>query len=494
MKLGEFKIIAECPKTRARASIFKLHRGTVNLPTFMPVATKASMKGVLSSQFDHEIILANTYHCRNLNRNLDEFMSYYKPMLTDSGGFQIVSLKDAFVVEDGVIFPNLALDCSDECIARDSDTLINSETEQKCYISLDDNLVGKEIEQCSEIKNKKEKDSEIVESEKNTQNINYVNDTTKSITSSNKKTPKIDKILPHCDEFISQDTIKCEIEQLDKNYIIPPGSIMMSPEDSIKIQNILGADIIMQLDDVLNPLQPRDKIEVGMERSLRWLKRCLDAHKNQNQILFPIIQGGLHDDLRLRSIDGILKHKINGIAIGGLCGGENKEDFCKTVDFSIKNLPKELPKYVMGIGYPESVVLIIALGADMSDCVYPTRTARFGRAFTNYGDLCMLRTIYATDLRPIDIDCGCYTCLNYTRAYLFNIKFTTNFCSLMTVHNLFFMENLTKRARNAIIEGTFENFIISFFNNRYKDKIPQYVLDVFDGFSIDLRQQSKHKN
>ncbi|KAM0688222.1 Queuine tRNA-ribosyltransferase catalytic subunit 1 [Conglomerata obtusa] len=372
-EIGAYKIIARCSKTRAKASEFVLYHGTVKLPTFMPVATRAAMKGIPCDKLEHEIILSNTFHCRHITKDLHDFMSYKKNMLTDSGGFQIVSLKGATVTEEGVLFPD--------------------------YTKSDDT------------------------------------------------------------------------------------KIMLSPEQSIQIQNTLGADIIMQLDDVLNPLESKEKLEAGMERSLRWLDRCFKAHKNERQILFPIVQGGLYEDLRIKSIKGILKHKLQGVAIGGLSGGEDKSEFSKIVSYCTKNLPENIPKYVMGIGYPEDIIVCIALGADMSDCVYPTRTARFGRAMTDKKDINLTKQIFSNDERKIDEFCECFTCKNHTRQYIYHIKGTTNFCQLITVHNLYYMKNLTLRIRQSIIDDCFDKFIITWMKNRF-EIIPEWIVNVFTEFNI----------
>lgn len=374
--VGYFQIIAKCSKTRARVSKYTLYHGVVNLPTFMPVATRAAMKAVLPSQLDEEIILSNTFHCRDINIDLHKFMNYEKCMLTDSGGFQIVSLQGANVTEEGVYFPNFSA----------------------------------------------------------------------------KEKPQI----------------------------------LLTPEKSIEIQNILGADIIMQLDDVLNPLVGKEKIQAGMERSLRWLKRCYDAHKNEKQILFPIIQGGLHLDLRLKSIEGILQNKIQGIAIGGLSGGEDKSEFSKIVGYCVQNIPENLPKYVMGVGYPEDIIVCIALGADMSDCVYPTRTARFGRAMTDKKDLNLMKNKYVDDDNKIDQDCKCYTCRTHTRKYIYSQKGTTNFCSLISLHNIHYMKSLTCRIRESIIDDKFDVFVKNWMNTRYNNDTPKWIKDTFAKFNIPL--------
>lgn len=332
------------------------------------------MKGILSSAVNEEIILSNTYHCRNLE-NLAEFMGYGKAMLTDSGGFQIVSLNGAVVNEEGVTF-------------------------------YDEKGEWKEV--------------------------------------------------------------------------------VLTPEESIRIQERLGADIIMQLDDVVNPLSEREKIESAMERSLRWLERCYKTHKKDNQLLFPIVQGGLHKDLRKISAIKILAHNPRGIAIGGLSGGENKQDFINTVKYTISCLPKSLPRYVMGIGYPEDLIACIAVGADMADCVYPTRTARFGRALHDEGDLNLMKESFKKDHGPLDVDCDCFTCLSYTRAFVHSIKGTTNFGILLSVHNLGYMRRLMKRIRESILNDRFDVFVMQWTKRRYGECVPEWFCEVFKEYGIVL--------
>lgn len=343
----------------------------------MPVATKAAMKGVLSETLDEEIILSNTYHCRDLT-DLSGLMSYNKAMLTDSGGFQIVSLEGAKVDENGVTFYDARRD------SRGSE------------------------------------------------------------------------------------------------------EIVLRPEDSIEIQNRLGADIIMQLDDVVNPLVSREKIESAMERSIRWLHRCLNVHKNKNQLLFPIIQGGLHKDLRKTSVSKILECDIRGIAIGGLSGGEDKSDFISIVKYTITLLPKYLPRYVMGVGYPEDLIACVAVGADMADCVYPTRTARFGRALHDEGDMNMTKECYKTEFVPIDIDCDCFTCVNHTRAFVHSLRGTTNFCMLLSIHNIHYMRRLMRRIRESIMNDGFVQFVREWVHRRYGDKVPEWFRSLFEGYGIKL--------
>ncbi|KAH9411298.1 queuine tRNA-ribosyl transferase [Ordospora pajunii] len=389
--LGDFKIKKKCNVTNARISELELNDVNLELPIFMPVGTYGALKGVRTVDIKESMILANTYHLRNLKKNIKEFMSYGKGMLTDSGGFQIGSLRDVSVSEDGVFF-----------------------------------------------------------AEK-----------------------------------------------------------LFTPEDSMKIQRELGADVIMQLDDVVNPCDERNKVEASMRRSIRWLDRCIETvnsgvgihiqgkkrakregtphieiNEHSKQILFPIIQGGLHEDLRLESINEILKRLPKGVAIGGLSGGEEKTEFARIVDYCIRHLPESIPRYLMGVGYPEDIVVSVALGSDMSDCVYPTRTARFGRGFSDTGDVCFSSKL-VLDMRKIDDGCECFTCTKYSRAFLWSIKGTTNFCMLLTAHNLHYMRNLTRRIREAIYGDCYPEFIRSFMSKKF-EVVPEWIKVALKMVDVDL--------
>ena len=421
---GDFKIIKKCKTTNARVSEFTLKNNTLHLPIFMPVATYGAMRGVKADSMKEEIILSNTYHLRNLGRNIKDFMGWKNSMLTDSGGFQIQSLPNVQVTDEGVLFDNK----------------------------------------------------------------------------------------------------------------------MFTPEDSMDIQMSLGADIMMQLDDVVNPKEERCLHEKAIERSIEWLDRAIihinevrgnkdlaeegksernsdkseqDGDKSEEncdkqcdddkpskkvktipriipsngQVLFPIIQGGLLDDLRQKSIDEILLRKPIGLAIGGLSGGEDKNEFCSTVLYCCNMLPSGMPRYLMGVGYPEDIVVCCALGTDMSDCVYPTRTARFGRGFRDIGDV-MIDGKSICDLSPIDETCECSTCLKFSKSYLHSIKGTPNFCMLMSVHNMHYMRNLTLRIRKSIMEDRFPEFITEYINSRFKENIPEWIYNALLKVNVDIKKKA----
>lgn len=285
-----------------------------------------------------------------------------------------------------------------------------------------------------------------------------------------------------------------EINEDGVNFKSPrDGSqMLLTPEKSIELQNAIGADIIMQLDDVVATLTTGPRVEEAMERTIRWLDRCILAHKRpHDQNLFPIVQGGTDLKLRSRCIEALVSRNLPGYAIGGLSGGEDKDTFWRTVFHCTSLLPKDKPIYCMGVGYAVDLVVCVALGVDMFDCVYPTRTARFGTAITRKGNLALKQTKYRSDYSPIDPDCRCSTCAKYTRAFLHSIitKETTS-CHLLSIHNIHFQLQLMRDARNAIIDGIFPDFVTNFmfkwYNTTEKASIPSWIHDALKEVNIIL--------
>ncbi|XP_034824610.1 queuine tRNA-ribosyltransferase catalytic subunit isoform X1 [Maniola hyperantus] len=385
-----FNVQAKCNISRARAASMKLPHYEVQTPVFMPVGTQGTMKGLLPDQLENlncEIILGNTYHLGNrpgvevLTKvgGLHKFMGWNRALLTDSGGFQMVSLlKLAEITEQGVKF----------------------------------------------------------------------------------KSPYDDS------------------------------EIMLTPEKSIEIQNCIGADIIMQLDDVVQTtFQDYDRIKEATERTSRWLDRCLKAHKRPTeQNIFPIVQGLLNPELRRQSAEEHITKDVNGFAIGGLSGGEAKDDFWPMVSLGTEILDKNKPRYLMGVGLAIDLVVCVALGIDMFDCVFPTRTARFGCALINTGQLNLKQKQFESDLNPIDKDCECTTCKNYTRAYLHCIvSVETVACHLISVHNIAFQMRLMRTMRENIKQGTFPQFVKKFVNDLHPDKnYPSWIINSLMSVGINL--------
>ncbi|XP_067662656.1 queuine tRNA-ribosyltransferase catalytic subunit 1-like [Haliotis asinina] len=383
------QIIAKCSTTKARTCKMTLPHAVVDTPVFMPVGTQGTLKGLVPEQLeelDCKIMLGNTYHLGNrpgpelLGKagGLHKFMNWDRALLTDSGGFQMVSLlKLAEITEEGVKFQS-----------------------------------------------------------------------------------------PH-----------------------DGSEMLLTPEKSIEIQNSIGADIIMQLDDVVHSTTTGPRLEEAMYRTIRWLDRCLEAHQRpHDQNIFPIVQGGLDRELRIKCAKELIKRDVPGFAIGGLSGGEEKTYFWKMVDVSTDYLPENKPRYLMGVGFAEDLVVCSALGCDMFDCVFPTRTARFGTALTPDGQLNLKNNIFAQDFRPIDADCPCSTCKTYTRAYLHTVVTTeTVACQLLTVHNVAYQLTLMKGIRDSIIEDKFPEFIKEFFRRYFpKGDYPAWAVEALAKVKVSL--------
>ena len=274
---------------------------------------------------------------------------------------------------------------------------------------------------------------------------------------------------------------------------------LLTPEHSISLQNSIGSDIIMQLDDVIATTSPdHARIEEAMHRSIRWLDRCITAHANPTtQNLFCIIQGGLDLSLRRQCCEQMVARNTPGIAIGGLSGGEAKSEYCKVVDTCTSLLPVHKPRYVMGVGYPEDLVVSIALGADMFDCVWPTRTARFGNAVTSTGTLNLRHAVFANDFGPVEEGCGCTCCrpveeggLGLTRAYIYHVAAKeTAGAHLLSMHNVHFLLDLVRRVREAIVEDRYPAFLKGWFAKLYagdKEKYPDWAVEALRGVGVDL--------
>lgn len=268
-----------------------------------------------------------------------------------------------------------------------------------------------------------------------------------------------------------------EITEEGVNFESPyDGSMcMLTPERSIHIQRAIGADIMMQLDDVVDAThEQEDRFEEARHRTVRWLDRCLSAHPRPDlQNLFPIVQGGLQEDKRRDCAHQLVKRDVPGFAVGGLSGGEEKEQFWRMVAVSADSLPASAPRYLMGVGHQVDLVVCAALGIDMFDCVYPTRTARFGSAlvFTSPGELNLKKKSFQFDFSPIDPSCSCSTCTGgYSRAFLHTVVTKEpSACHLITVHNVAHQLELMRRVRAAILQDTFPTFLQEFLTSLHPE-------------------------
>jgi queuine tRNA-ribosyltransferase catalytic subunit len=443
---------------RARACTIHLkpHKGQtarcVPTPIFMPVGTKGCLKSLTFEELTTDpalscpIILANTYHMAlqpgtdllHEWEGLHPFMGNRTSkklnfnLLTDSGGFQMVSLvKLSQVTEEGVTFENPFLQ----------------------------NQKGKHGKRQS----------------------TNVNGTTAT------------------DEFNSNNQLNDDHQ--DK------AMMLLKPEDSIKYQNDIGANIIMALDDVVSSIAvDADRFETATYRTLRWYDRCVQAHEKAHvQNLFPIVQGGLDTSpggLRERCLAGFrrreleLNYVIPGYAIGGLAGGESKDDFWRVVNQCCKALPDNKPRYLMGVGYPLDLIICSALGVDMYDCVYPTRTARFGVALVPGpapGTLRLKSHECATDANVLQEGCSCQACAaNIPRARLHRLIKTEHplAIQLLTQHNIAYMMSLVRGMREAILQDKFADFARDFVLDQFpgdggKD-IPGWVRDALAAAGIEV--------
>ena len=233
---------------------------------------------------------------------------------------------------------------------------------------------------------------------------------------------------------------------------------LLTPEKAIEIQNALGSDIMMAFDECAPYPADRTYVKNSLERTTRWLKRCKDAHKNtENQALFGIMQGGMYKDLRKQSAEEIVEMDLPGYSIGGLSVGEPKEIMLDVLDECVDYLPKEKPRYLMGVGTPDYLFEGVERGIDMFDCVLPTRIARHGLVMTHDGRVNIKNAKYERDFSPLDPDCDCYTCRNYSKAYLRHLFKADEMLSAMLLshHNLHFLVNMMKNIRKSIEEDRF---------------------------------------
>ncbi|MEB4593035.1 tRNA guanosine(34) transglycosylase Tgt [Candidatus Thiothrix sp. Deng01] len=247
--------------------------------------------------------------------------------------------------------------------------------------------------------------------------------------------------------------------------------VLMTPESSMQVQRELGSDIVMIFDECTPYPATPDEARHSMELSLRWAQRSKAAHAGNPSALFGIVQGGMYEELRKASAHGLLEIGFDGYAIGGLSVGEPKDERDKVLEATLPELPGDHPRYLMGVGKPEDIVEAVRRGVDMFDCVIPTRNARNGFLFTRYGTLKIRNSQCQHDTRPIDEQCGCYTCRHYSRAYLRHLDKCGEILGarLNTIHNLYYYQELMRGIRTAIAEGRFEDFVREFYALRQQD-------------------------
>ncbi|MGH1537490.1 MAG: tRNA guanosine(34) transglycosylase Tgt [Gammaproteobacteria bacterium] len=241
--------------------------------------------------------------------------------------------------------------------------------------------------------------------------------------------------------------------------------VFLSPESAIEIQQTLNSDVIMVLDECTAHPATHEQAESSMQLSMRWAKRCKEAHGSHQGALFGIVQGGMHADLREESAHQLLDIGFDGYAVGGLAVGEQAKEREEMLDITLPFLPTEKPRYLMGVGKPQDIVEAVRRGVDMFDCVIPTRNARTGFLYTRKGVLKIRNSRFHDDMRPIDETCECYTCQHYSRSYLRHLDKCGEILGLRlnTLHNLYYYQTLMRELRQAISEGALESYIEEFY-------------------------------
>lgn len=277
--------------------------------------------------------------------------------------------------------------------------------------------------------------------------------------------------------FSLADTVKLDEDGVTFKSIYDGHRVKWTPEENMAIQQKIGADIVMQLDQCAPYPAEKDFVARAVELSSMWAKRCLASHTKKDQTLFGIVQGGMHLDLRLQSINSLIEienesmanggRRFGGFGIGGYSVGEDHETMFETLGEVARALPQDRPRYLMGVGNPTTLVRAVGEGVDMFDCVLPTRTARMGTAFSSKGRMNMRNAKFEHDFTPLDHKCDCYTCKNFTRAYIRHLVKQNEMLGsiLLSMHNIHFLLDLMRRARAAVIAGNYSEFLSDWLNS-----------------------------
>jgi queuine tRNA-ribosyltransferase len=239
------------------------------------------------------------------------------------------------------------------------------------------------------------------------------------------------------------------------------GSLLeLSPERAVQIQELLGADVMMCLDECPPSGESIERIQRAVDRTTRWAQRCRDAQRRSDMALFGIVQGGVHPSMRQRSVEALLPLDFPGYAVGGLSVGEPPEAMYRTLDVTVPGLPQQKPRYLMGVGRPEDILEAVCRGIDMFDCVMPTRNGRNAMAFSSTGPVRLRNAVHQRDERPLDAECECTACVRYSRAYLRHLFVAREMLGpiLLSLHNLTFYQKLVRQLRQAVIEGRAAEF------------------------------------
>ena len=453
----KFTIEKELKNSLGRAGIIETPHGEIKTPAFAVVGTKADVKAIRPDDLialGAEVVLANTYHLYlqpgdelvKKAGGLAKFMNWRRsdgntapaPTMTDSGGFQAFSLGVAFgkkvskisqtaVSSRDILLPSGTGRAASAARLPSRPSVLPPKAEEPGSLGLRKSLSQKDI---ATTHGELETDSELIA-----------------------KLAKIDE---------DGVTFKSVIDGSEHRF---------TPERSMEIQWNLGADMIFAFDECTSPYATYEYQKEAMDRTHRWAARSLEAHskldKENIQSLFGVVQGGRFKDLREESAKFIAKLPFDGFGIGG---SFDKEDMYTVVEWVNKILPKEKPRHLLGIGEPRDLFGGVENGCDLFDCVAPTRVARNGSLYTNDGRIIITNSQYRSDLSPLDPECGCYTCKNYTRAYLAHMFRSHEILAsiLGSIHNLYFIVNLVKKIRQSILDGNFFEYKAEFLRRYYR--------------------------
>ncbi len=274
--------------------------------------------------------------------------------------------------------------------------------------------------------------------------------------------------------FSLGDLRKISEEGVVFNSPVDGARIFLGPEQSMQVQRELGSDIVMIFDECTPWPATERQARESMALSLRWAERSKRAHGDNPAALFGIVQGGMYSHLRRESLERLVAIGFDGYAVGGLSVGEPKAEMLGVLDALMPHMPADRPRYLMGVGKPEDIIEAVRRGVDMFDCVLPTRNARNGHLFTHQGTLRIRNSSYRSDTRPVDESCGCYTCRNYSRAYLRHLDKAGEILGarLNTIHNLYYYQSLMRALREAIAHGALETFVQDFYHRRAQEAPP----------------------
>lgn len=470
-----FSIEKKLKGTRARAGIIHTPHGDIETPAFIAVGTKATVKTLTPEALKDvgvQAVLANTYHLylqpgQEIIKSADgfgPFMNWKGPTMTDSGGFQVFSLGSAYDKGKSKVTGSPVIPVKTEILSK----------------------VGSEVKSKEQRVNSKDEEKREIELEKQNTNDALAHNISTAATQdgrrlfrhgrSDMRKSALALVGGAEQEHVSPHASLAKIDENGVAFtsIIDGSAHYFTPEKSIQIQHALGADIIVAFDECTAPDDPYDYQKEAMERTHRWAARSLAEHKKLggDQALYGVVQGGRFEDLRKESARTIAAMTAGGGLFDGFCigGSFDKDDIYKAVEWVTDLLPPEKPRHLLGMGEVIDLFEGVERGIDTFDCVSPTRLARNGSLYTRHGRINILNAEYMKDFSPIDPECRCPTCTNYSRAYISHLFRAREILAsvLASQHNLYFIVNLVKEMRGRIIDGSFLQFKKEFLEKYYR--------------------------